>query len=148
VQGSWRTPDALWICMEYCAGGSVSDIMHTCGGGLDEDMISYICAQTLAGLAYLHTMGKVGAVDGSGGCRDGPRGRQAGVGWAPCKQACCMGPGEKLATATAVDVPAACPALNALPCPPSPPHLPTYLCACRSTAISSAATSCSQRAAR
>lgn len=38
VQGSWRTRDALWICMEYCAGGSVSDIMHTCGSGLDEDM--------------------------------------------------------------------------------------------------------------
>ncbi|KAI7836850.1 hypothetical protein COHA_009303 [Chlorella ohadii] len=57
--GSWRTRDALWICMEYCAGGSVSDIMHTCGSGLDEDMISYICAQTLAGLSYLHSLGKV-----------------------------------------------------------------------------------------
>ncbi|PRW45012.1 serine threonine- kinase hippo-like [Chlorella sorokiniana] len=57
--GSWRTRDALWICMEYCAGGSVSDIMHTCRSGLDEDMISYICAQTLAGLAYLHSLGKV-----------------------------------------------------------------------------------------
>jgi serine/threonine-protein kinase 24/25/MST4 len=57
--GSWRTHDALWICMEYCAGGSVSDVMHTCGGGLDEDMIAYICAQTLAGLAYLHSLGKV-----------------------------------------------------------------------------------------
>ena len=115
--------------MEYCAGGSVSDIMHTCGrcapaslaaargqgvaallpwlllllllllllrpvgwsvtchgsslalnccvpsscsprcpclarlsppcSGLDEDMISYICAQTLAGLSYLHSLGKV-----------------------------------------------------------------------------------------
>ncbi|KAL4436608.1 hypothetical protein ABPG75_003747 [Micractinium tetrahymenae] len=57
--GSWRTRDALWICMEYCAGGSVSDIMHTCGSGLDEDMIAYICGQALAGLAYLHGMGKV-----------------------------------------------------------------------------------------
>lgn len=45
--------------MEYCAGGSVSDVMHTRGGGLDEDMIAYICAQTLAGLVYLHSMGKV-----------------------------------------------------------------------------------------
>lgn len=59
LQGSWRTRDALWICMEYCAGGSVSDVMHTRGGGLDEDMIAYICAQTLAGLVYLHSMGKV-----------------------------------------------------------------------------------------
>lgn len=59
--GSWRTRDALWICMEYCAGGSVSDIMHTSGGGLDEEMIAYVCSQALAGLAYLHSLGKVGA---------------------------------------------------------------------------------------
>ena len=45
--------------MEYCAGGSVSDVMHTRGAGLDEDMIAYICGQTLAGLAYLHSVGKV-----------------------------------------------------------------------------------------
>lgn len=57
--GSWRTRDALWICMEYCAGGSVSDIMHTCGSGLDDEMIAYICGQALGGLAYLHGMGKV-----------------------------------------------------------------------------------------
>ncbi|PSC67730.1 Serine threonine-kinase dst1 [Micractinium conductrix] len=57
--GSWRTRDSLWICMEYCAGGSVSDIMHTCGGGLEEEVIAYISGQTLAGLSYLHTMGKV-----------------------------------------------------------------------------------------
>jgi serine/threonine-protein kinase 24/25/MST4 len=57
--GSWRTRDALWICMEYCAGGSVSDVMHTRGGGLDEDMVAHICGQALAGLAYLHSVGKV-----------------------------------------------------------------------------------------
>ena len=59
LQGSWRSTDSLWICMEYCAGGSASDIMHACDCALDEDVISYICAETLAGLAYLHSLGKV-----------------------------------------------------------------------------------------
>ena len=61
VQGSWRTHDSLWICMEYCAGGSVSDIMAACGTALDEGIIAYICAETLAGLTYLHSIGKVRA---------------------------------------------------------------------------------------
>ncbi len=57
--GSLRTHDSLWICMEYCAGGSVSDIMNACEATLDEAVISYICAETLMGLAHLHTIGKV-----------------------------------------------------------------------------------------
>lgn len=48
--------------MEYCAGGSVSDIMHACDSALEEDLISYVCSETLAGLAYLHGIGKVCAV--------------------------------------------------------------------------------------
>lgn len=46
--------------MEYCAGGSVSDIMHVKGSGLSEDLIKYIVGETLSGLAYLHSVGKVG----------------------------------------------------------------------------------------
>ena len=57
--GSWRAPDALWIAMEYCAGGSVSDIMHACNAPLEEPVISYICGETLAGLVYLHAQGRV-----------------------------------------------------------------------------------------
>lgn len=57
--GSWRAPDALWIAMEYCAGGSISDIMHACNAPLEEDVISYVCNETLAGLTYLHAMGRV-----------------------------------------------------------------------------------------
>lgn len=57
--GAWRAPDALWIAMEYCAGGSVSDIMHACNAPLEEAVISYICAETLAGLSYLHALGRV-----------------------------------------------------------------------------------------
>ena len=45
--------------MEYCGGGSVADLMHASDQPLDQDMISYICADTLAGLAYLHSIGKV-----------------------------------------------------------------------------------------
>ena len=58
-QGSWRGSEALWIVMEYCGGGSVADLMHASDVPLDQDMISYICAETLAGLAYLHSIGKV-----------------------------------------------------------------------------------------
>ena len=62
MQGSWRAKDALWIAMEYCSGGSISDIMAATDAPLDEDLIAYVCAETLAGLAYLHTMGKVSSL--------------------------------------------------------------------------------------
>lgn len=57
--GSYRTPDALWISMEYCAGGSVSDVMHALGRPLEEDMIAYVCSEVLKGLSYLHSNGRV-----------------------------------------------------------------------------------------
>lgn len=44
--------------MEYCGGGSVADLVHAAEAPLDEGLISYICAQALAGLAYLHSLGK------------------------------------------------------------------------------------------
>ena len=57
--GSWRAPEALWIAMEYCGGGSVSDIMQALGSPLDESAIAYICCETLNGLEYLHSSGRV-----------------------------------------------------------------------------------------
>eukprot|EP00193_Tetraselmis_chui_P003626 CAMPEP_0177753396 /NCGR_PEP_ID=MMETSP0491_2-20121128/1440_1 /TAXON_ID=63592 /ORGANISM="Tetraselmis chuii, Strain PLY429" /LENGTH=314 /DNA_ID=CAMNT_0019268683 /DNA_START=121 /DNA_END=1065 /DNA_ORIENTATION=+ len=57
--GSLRARDALWIVMEYCGGGSASDLMHASEAPLDEQLINYICAETLKGLAYLHSIGKV-----------------------------------------------------------------------------------------
>ena len=59
VQGSWKAKEALWIAMEYCAGGSVSDLMRAADAPLSEDLIAFVTARTLAGLAYLHSVGKV-----------------------------------------------------------------------------------------
>lgn len=58
-QGSWRRPEGLWIAMEYCGGGSVADLMQAADAPLDEEVIAWLCCETLAGLAYLHSMGKV-----------------------------------------------------------------------------------------
>lgn len=57
--GSWQAPNALWIAMEYCAGGSVSDLMRASDAPLTEDLIAFVTANTLAGLAYLHSVGKL-----------------------------------------------------------------------------------------
>ncbi|XP_018348727.1 PREDICTED: mitogen-activated protein kinase kinase kinase kinase 5 isoform X1 [Trachymyrmex septentrionalis] len=56
--GSYLRRDKLWICMEYCGGGSLQDIYHITGP-LTEIQIVYMCRETLTGLAYLHSMGKM-----------------------------------------------------------------------------------------
>ncbi|XP_035741943.1 mitogen-activated protein kinase kinase kinase kinase 5-like isoform X3 [Vespa mandarinia] len=56
--GSYLRRDKLWICMEYCGGGSLQDIYHITGP-LSEIQIAYMCRETLMGLAYLHSMGKM-----------------------------------------------------------------------------------------
>ncbi|XP_021917590.1 mitogen-activated protein kinase kinase kinase kinase 5 isoform X2 [Zootermopsis nevadensis] len=56
--GSYLRRDKLWICMEYCGGGSLQDIYHITGP-LTELQIAYMCKETLHGLAYLHSMGKM-----------------------------------------------------------------------------------------
>ncbi|XP_067007680.1 mitogen-activated protein kinase kinase kinase kinase 5 [Anabrus simplex] len=56
--GSYLRRDKLWICMEYCGGGSLQDIYHITGP-LTELQIAYMCRETLQGLAYLHSMGKM-----------------------------------------------------------------------------------------
>ncbi len=40
--------------MEFCGGGSVSDIMASANMTLKEDMIATLCAAILKGLVYLH----------------------------------------------------------------------------------------------
>ena len=60
--GRYNFNKHMWIVMEHCAGGNVSDLMHASGSGkpLEEPQIAYICCQTLKGLTYLHTLFKVG----------------------------------------------------------------------------------------
>lgn len=86
--GSYLRRDKLWICMEYCGGGSLQDIYHSkfceiwkldrvsvrrrssnyfmignlstpVTGPLSEIQIAYMCRETLLGLSYLHEKGKM-----------------------------------------------------------------------------------------
>ncbi|XP_070576660.1 mitogen-activated protein kinase kinase kinase kinase 3-like isoform X2 [Ptychodera flava] len=56
--GSYLRREKLWIAMEYCGGGSLQDIYHITGP-LTELQIAYMCRETLTGLDYMHTMGKM-----------------------------------------------------------------------------------------
>uniref|UniRef100_A0A8D3CL87 non-specific serine/threonine protein kinase n=1 Tax=Scophthalmus maximus TaxID=52904 RepID=A0A8D3CL87_SCOMX len=56
--GSYLCREKLWICMEYCGGGSLQDIYHVTGP-LSELQIAYVCRETIQGLGYLHTKGKM-----------------------------------------------------------------------------------------
>ncbi|RWS09777.1 Serine/threonine-protein kinase mig-15-like protein [Dinothrombium tinctorium] len=47
--------DKLWLVMEYCGAGSVTDLVKsTKGQSLKEEWISYICREILRGLSHLH----------------------------------------------------------------------------------------------
>ncbi|XP_067680265.1 mitogen-activated protein kinase kinase kinase kinase 5-like isoform X3 [Haliotis asinina] len=56
--GSYIRREKLWIAMEYCGGGSMQDIYHVTGP-LAEPQIAFICRETLKGLKYLHSRGKM-----------------------------------------------------------------------------------------
>ncbi|XP_067319329.1 mitogen-activated protein kinase kinase kinase kinase 3 isoform X3 [Anolis sagrei] len=56
--GSYLRRDKLWICMEFCGGGSLQDIYHVTGPLL-ELQIAYVSRETLQGLYYLHSKGKM-----------------------------------------------------------------------------------------
>ncbi len=61
MQGSYRHKHELWILMEYCGGGSLSDVLSATNRPLPEAAIAYVCSEAL----------KVGGVR-----RDGGTGRQ------------------------------------------------------------------------
>ncbi len=47
--------DQLWLVMEYCGAGSVTDIVKsTKGQTLKEEWIAYICREVMRGLTHLH----------------------------------------------------------------------------------------------
>ena len=56
--GSYVRRGKLWICMEFCGGGSLQNICQMIGS-LPELHIAFVCRETLQGLAYLHSMGKM-----------------------------------------------------------------------------------------
>nr|XP_034974840.1 mitogen-activated protein kinase kinase kinase kinase 1 isoform X1 [Zootoca vivipara] len=56
--GSYIRFNKLWICMEFCGGGSLQDVYQVTGP-LTEPQIAYVCRETLQGLSYLHNQGKI-----------------------------------------------------------------------------------------
>ncbi|KAF6019476.1 hypothetical protein EB796_022218 [Bugula neritina] len=57
--GSYFKEKDLWIVMEYCGAGSVSDIMRQRRKVLTEGEIATILSYALKGLEYLHQRGKI-----------------------------------------------------------------------------------------
>ncbi|KIP11663.1 hypothetical protein PHLGIDRAFT_17872 [Phlebiopsis gigantea 11061_1 CR5-6] len=55
--GSFLKGSHLWIVMEYCSGGSCSDLMKP--GVFREEYIAIIVRELLRGLEYLHSEGKL-----------------------------------------------------------------------------------------
>eukprot|EP00538_Stauroneis_constricta_P012930 CAMPEP_0119555452 /NCGR_PEP_ID=MMETSP1352-20130426/7659_1 /TAXON_ID=265584 /ORGANISM="Stauroneis constricta, Strain CCMP1120" /LENGTH=587 /DNA_ID=CAMNT_0007602213 /DNA_START=61 /DNA_END=1824 /DNA_ORIENTATION=+ len=55
-----RKPGEMWIVMEYCEGGSMSDLLEANQGYLlPEDCIRVVCASIVLGLEYLHGVANV-----------------------------------------------------------------------------------------
>eukprot|EP00047_Mylnosiga_fluctuans_P002871 m.226275 g.226275 ORF g.226275 m.226275 type:complete len:777 (+) comp11404_c0_seq1:48-2378(+) len=52
--GSFTKAKTMWICMEFCGAGSVSDMYSSLGKPLDEIEIAHIMMYSLRGLEYLH----------------------------------------------------------------------------------------------
>jgi len=57
--GSYFKNTDLWIVMEYCGAGSVSDIMRLRKKTLTEEQIAIVLSDTLKGLEYLHLRKKI-----------------------------------------------------------------------------------------
>jgi Flp pilus assembly protein TadG len=58
-KGAFHKNDNVWIVMEYCASGSLSDVMQICKRTLSEQQVASVMRMCLAGLAYLHGQGKI-----------------------------------------------------------------------------------------
>eukprot|EP01083_Nonionella_stella_P053827 142233_1 len=50
-----RKNNNVWIVMEYCGAGSVSDLVTICRKTLTEEEIAVVCREMLFGLKYLHS---------------------------------------------------------------------------------------------
>lgn len=61
-------PGEMWIVMEYCEGGSMTDLLEASAGfTLPEDCIRAVCASIVLGLEYLHGVANVCHRDIKGG---------------------------------------------------------------------------------
>jgi len=58
-RGSYFKGNELWIAMEFCGGGSISDIMTVLGRSLTENQIATVCYYVVLGLKYLHSVRKI-----------------------------------------------------------------------------------------
>ncbi|KAJ3452484.1 sterile20-like kinase isoform b-related [Anaeramoeba flamelloides] len=57
--GTYFKDETLWIVMEYCGGGSVSDICQILEKGLNEKQIAAIMYGAIEGLRYFHSNRKI-----------------------------------------------------------------------------------------
>eukprot|EP00281_Chroomonas_sp_CCMP1168_P004920 CAMPEP_0206270382 /NCGR_PEP_ID=MMETSP0047_2-20121206/32837_1 /ASSEMBLY_ACC=CAM_ASM_000192 /TAXON_ID=195065 /ORGANISM="Chroomonas mesostigmatica_cf, Strain CCMP1168" /LENGTH=163 /DNA_ID=CAMNT_0053699017 /DNA_START=1 /DNA_END=489 /DNA_ORIENTATION=+ len=57
--GSYQKDNDLWIAMEYCNAGSVSDLMEAANMTLSEELVACVCAASLKGLEYLHSLRRI-----------------------------------------------------------------------------------------
>lgn len=62
---SFVGPAQLWLFSEYCAGGSLSEIVHrraktgqAGSAGLPAAVLGWVAAEALAGLAHIHELGR------------------------------------------------------------------------------------------
>lgn len=60
IKAATSKPGEMWIVMEFCQGGSMTDILEANAGySLPEDCIRAVCASIVLGLEYLHGIANV-----------------------------------------------------------------------------------------
>ena len=58
-RGAFQKGSSVWIVMDFCAGGSLSDVMHCCSHTFSERQVGAIMKMALHGLAALHRVGVI-----------------------------------------------------------------------------------------
>lgn len=57
---AYNKPGEMWIVMEYCEGGSMTDLIEASAGYMiPEDCVRAVCASIVLGLEYLHGVANV-----------------------------------------------------------------------------------------
>jgi sporulation-specific protein 1 len=60
IKPATSKPGEMWIIMEFCEGGSMTDLLEANAGfSLPEDCIRAVCASIVLGLEYLHGIANV-----------------------------------------------------------------------------------------